>query len=218
MRWKTVLCLAVLLLAVTPTTGRAKPTVDESLLDRIQKRYDSTKDYRADFEQETEYSTLNRTIRGRGKVYYSKPAKMLWEYDEPDGQFVLADGTHLFFYQPAEKQIIKTLLGAAFRSDLPLSFLLGIGKIRTFFRTGVVEEVGGDYLINLYPKEANTGLEKLQLLITSRDYDIKRAQIEDTGGNRWTINFRNIERDIGLEPSVFQLKAPKGVDIVEFGS
>jgi len=150
--------------------------------------------------------------------YYSKPAKMLWAYEEPDGQFVLADGTHLYFYQPAENQIIKTLLGAAFRSDLPLSFLLGIGQIRTHFRPGVVEQIAEDYLINLYPIKANTGLNKLQLLISPQDYDIKRARIEDTGGNRWTIHFRNIERGIGLEPSVFELKAPKGADIVEFGS
>lgn len=213
-----VLLGCALFLGVGLGAGHAATIDVDSLLDRMQERYDSTKDYTADFNQETEYRTVNRRIRGTGKVFFSKPAKMLWRYEEPDGQFVLADGHHLYFYQPTEKQIIKTSLGAAFRSDLPLSFLLGLGKIRKDFRAELLERKGEDYIVNLHPRKENTGLRKLQLSITDRNYDIKRAQIEDTGGNRWTIDFRNIEHGIGLEPEVFELKTPQGVDIVEFGS
>lgn len=211
-----LLC-AVLLLTIA-AVGHAKPTVGESLLDSIQERYDSMNDYRAEFEQVTEYQTVNRTIRGKGEVYYKKPGRMLWVYEEPDGQFVLADGRHLYFYQPQENQVIKTLLGAAFRSDLPLSFLLGIGQIRTYFNAGVVEQIDNNYQVDLYPRKADAGFKKLQLTVSSENYDIKHAQIEDVGGNRWTIHFRNIEHDIGLKPSVFELKVPAGADIVEFGS
>jgi len=217
-RWSRALFGCALFFAAISGIGHAESTGADSVLNRLQERYDSTKDYTADFDQKTEYRTVNRTIRGKGKVYFSKPAKMLWLYENPDGQFVLADGTHLYFYQPGEKQIIKTSLGAAFRSDLPLSFLLGIGKIRSDFRSENAEKKGEDYVVNLYPKQNNTGLRMLQLLITAGNYDIKRAQIEDMGGNRWTIDFSNIERGIGLKPSVFELKTPHGVDVVEFGS
>jgi len=217
-RWNGTQWVCALLFAAATGIGHADPGEADSLLSRIQARYDSTKDYTADFDQETEYRTVNRSIRGKGKVYFSKPAKMLWRYEEPDGQFVLADGSHLYFYQPAEKQIIKTSLGAAFRSDLPLSFLLGIGKIRKDFRPEIVEQTEASYVVNLYPKEKNTGLRSLQLSITAENYDIKRAQIEHSGGNRWTIDFHNIKRGVGLEPSLFDLETPDGVDIVEFGS
>ena len=120
MNWSIKVLACAFLCTATVTIGHAEPINADSVLDHIQKRYDSTKDYEADFEQETEYRTVNRKIFGKGKVYYSKPAKMLWSYEKPDGQFVLADGRYLYFYQPAEKQIIKTALGAAFRSDLPL--------------------------------------------------------------------------------------------------
>jgi outer membrane lipoprotein carrier protein len=217
-RWNRALLGCALFFATTSGIGHTEPNEADSVLNRLQERYDSTTDYTADFDQKTEYRTVNRTINGKGKVYFSKPAKMLWLYEKPEGQFVLADGTHLYFYQPDEKQVIKTSLGAAFRSDLPLSFLLGIGKIRSDFRSEIAAQEGDDYVVNLYPRQNNTGLRTLQLLITARNYDIKRAQIEDVGGNRWTIDFSNIERGIGLEPSVFDLKTPDGVDIVEFGS
>lgn len=210
--------LAAVLCAAAAVGQHAAALDADSLLQRIQERYDSTKNFTADFEQETEYRTLNRTIRGKGKVYFSKPGKMLWLYDEPDEQFVLADGTHLYFYQPAEKQIIKTALGTAFRSDLPLSFLLGLGEIRKYFRPGAVAESDEDIQIELHPKETETGLERLRLTVTPENYDIKRVLLEDTAGNRWTIHFRNIEHSSELQPSVFELRAPQGVDIVEFGS
>lgn len=211
--------IGAVLLATTAAPGQHAAAIEaESLLQRIQERYDSTKDFTADFEQETEYRTLNRTIRGKGKVYFSKPGKMLWVYDEPDEQFVLADGTHLYFYQPVEKQIIKTALGTAFRSDLPLSFLLGLGQIRSDFRPGTVSQSGEDIQIELYPKQTETGLERLQLTVTHENYDVKRARLEDAAGNQWIIHFQNVDRSIELQPSVFELRAPQGVDIVEFGS
>jgi len=99
-----------------------------------------------------------------------------------------------------------------------LSFLLGIGKIRNDFRAEIVARQDADYVVNLHPRADNTGIQKLQLLITDQNYDIKRAQIEDTSGNRWTIDFRNIQRGVGLKPATFELKTPQGVDVVEFGS
>ena len=49
-------------------------------------------DFVADFRQETEVKTLNRTLKASGKVSFKRPGKMLWRYEEPKGQFVLADG------------------------------------------------------------------------------------------------------------------------------
>jgi outer membrane lipoprotein carrier protein len=218
MSWSPRILVCTFLCATTVTICHAEPIDADSVLDHIQRRYDSTKDYKADFEQETEYRTLNRKIFGKGKVYFSKPGKMLWLYEKPSSQFVLADGTYLYFYQPAEKQITKTALGTAFRSDLPLSFLLGIGQIRKQFRAETVKRVGEDYLVNLSPRKPEAALKMVQLLVSADNYDIKRAQIEDMLGNRWILRFQNIERDIGLKPSVFELNPPKGVDIVEFGS
>ncbi len=70
--------LVAALLIATSGISHAEPTEADSLLNRMQERYDSTKDYTADFDQETEYRTVNRRVLGKGKVFFSKPAKMLW--------------------------------------------------------------------------------------------------------------------------------------------
>src|SRR5499426_3724267 len=102
----------------------------DAVVEALQKSYDATVDFVADFRQETEVKTLNRTMKASGKLSFKRPGKMLWRYDEPKGQFVLADGKYLYFYQPEQNQVIKSPLKNAFRSDIPLSFLLGLGNLK----------------------------------------------------------------------------------------
>ena len=73
------------------------------VVDALQKNYDATSDFVADFRQETEVKTLNRTMKASGKLSFKRPGRMLWRYDEPKNQFVLTDGKHLYFYQPDQK-------------------------------------------------------------------------------------------------------------------
>ncbi len=105
----------------------------DQIVDSLQKNYDATVDFVADFRQETEVKTLNRKLKASGKLYFKRPGKMLWRYEEPKGQVVLADGKNLYFYQPEQNQVIKSPLKNAFRSDIPLSFLLGLGNLKKDF-------------------------------------------------------------------------------------
>ena len=209
-----VCCAAALVLPVQ--SPRAEDAQD--LVKAVQRRYDDTREYSADFRQTTEYRTLNRRVDGAGRVFFSKPAKMLWRYQEPTGQFVLSDGKHLYFYQPAERQVIKTALGSVFRSDLPLSFLLGIGDLERDFRPESMDSTEAGHRLKLFPRKANTGVREIHLTVDPGNHDIRQVLIEDGGGNRWTFRFENIRHGVGFDPSLFQLKVPQDVDIVEFGS
>ncbi len=208
------LCAAILLLPLQgPRAQEAAGIVRE-----VQRRYDATRDYSADFRQTTEYRTLNRRIEGEGRVYFSKPAKMLWRYEEPAGQFVLSDGRALYFYQPAERQVIKTALESVFRSDLPLSFLLGIGDLDRDFSAELTASTPDAHVLKLFPRKANTGVGEIQLSVAPDSHDIRQILIEDSAGNRWTFRFENVRHGVGLDPALFELRTPQDVDIVEFGS
>ena len=207
-------CAAILLLPIQDSGAQDAGDI----VREVQRRYDAARDYRADFRQTTEYRTLNRRIEGTGRVYFSKPARMLWRYEEPAGQFVLSDGRHLYFYQPAERQVIKTALGLVFRSDLPLSFLLGIGDLERDFRAELMDSTAEAHLLKLTPRKVNTGVGEIHLSVDPDSHDIRQVLIEDAAGNRWTFRFDNVTHGVGLDPSLFKLKTPQGADIVEFGS
>jgi len=111
------LTISILALGLAVLAAEIKDA--EFVVESLQKRYDSTLDFVAEFRQETEIKALNRSLTAWGKVYFRRPGKMLWRYDEPKGQVLLADAEYLYFYQPEEKQVIKSRLSSAIRSNTP---------------------------------------------------------------------------------------------------
>ena len=191
---------------------------EEYVIENLQKSYDSAVDFVVEFRQETEIKTLNRNLKAWGKLYFKRPGKMLWRYDEPKGQLVLADGESLYFYQPEQRQVIKSPLKNAFRSGIPLSFLLGIGNLKKDFRVTLKGLEQGNYVLQLEPKGEQEGIGEILLGIERRRFDIVWVRIRDAVGNITMIHFSNIRKGIGLKDSFFRLQVPDGVDVIKLGS
>ena len=189
----------------------------EQIVDALQRNYDATVDFVTDFQQETNVKTLNRSLKAWGKLYFKRPGKMLWRYVEPKGQLVLMDGSHLYFLQPDQNQIIKSPLKDAFRSDIPLSFLLGIGKLNRDFNVGLKTALETQFVLRLEPKGEAGGFSEILLGIQRNTFDIMWASIRDAASNLTTIRFSGMIKGTGLKDSLFRLQIPDGVDVVELG-
>ena len=189
----------------------------DAVVDSLQKNYDATVDFTADFHQETEVKTLNRRLKAWGKLSFKRPGKMLWRYEEPKGQFVLADGKYLYFFQPEQNQIIKSSLKNAFRSDVPLSFLLGIGNLKKDFNATLKATDEKQYTLRLEPKNDKGGFSEVLLGVGKPSYDILWVSVRDATGNLTTINFSAMRKAVGLKDSLFNLQIPDGADVVELG-
>jgi outer membrane lipoprotein carrier protein len=217
--WLSALLLLVIFLIADglPCFG-GEIKEEERVIEGLQRSYDSAVDFVADFRQETEVKTLNRNLKAWGKVYFKRPGKMLWRYDEPKGQLVLADGKSLYYYQPEQRQVIKTPLKNAFRSDTPLSFLLGIGNLKRDFTLRLKGLEQGHYVLQLHPKDESGRIGEIFLGVEREAFDIVWARIRDAAGNITTIRFSRIQKGVGLKDSLFRLQVPDGVDVVELGS
>lgn len=211
-----VLLLLVFAAPANNASSAADPSA-EQVVNALQKSYDATRDFIADFRQETEVKTLNRTLKARGKISFKRPGKMLWRYEEPDGQIVLVDGKHLYFFQPEQKQIIKSPLQNAFRSDIPLSFLLGIGNLKKDFNASLQGVEQDHYILQLEPKADWGGFGEIFLGVSRNSFDILWARIRDAAGNLTTIRFSQMRKDVGLNDSLFRPEIPEGFDVVELG-
>ena len=204
-------------LAAHDRTVAADPKSAEQIVDALQKNYDATVDFVADFQQETEVKTLNRSLKASGKLSFKRPGKMLWRYEEPKGQIVLADGSHLYFLQPEQNQVIKSPLKNAFRSDIPLSFLLGLGNLKKDFNAVLKATEKTEYVLRLEPKGEAGGFSEILLGVNRSSADIVWVSIRDAANNLTSLRFSNMKKGVGLQDSLFRLKIPDGVDIVELG-
>ncbi len=216
---KIIFFLGVTLLAASSAnlSLAAESRSAEAVVDDLQKSYDATSDFVADFTQQTEVKTLNRTLKAFGKLSFKRPGKMFWRYEEPKNQFVLTDGKHLYFYQPEQNQVIKSPLKNAFRGDIPLSFLLGLGNLKKDFNATLKASDESQNVLRLEPKGEAGGYSEILLGVSKSASDILWVSVRDAAGNLTTLRFSAMRKGVGVSDSLFQVKIPDGADIVELG-
>jgi len=189
----------------------------EQIVDSLQTNYDNTVDFIADFRQETAVKALNRSLKAWGKLTFKRPGKMLWRYEEPKGQFVLADGKNLYFYQPEQNQVIKSPLKNAFRSDIPLSFLLGIGNLKRDFNATLKGTEANHHVLLLEPRGESGGFSEVLVGVSRSTSDILWVSVRDAVNNVTTIRFSGMRKGVGVQESLFHFQVPDGADVVELG-
>ena len=218
-RYKIRFFLGVIWLAL----GSANPSLAaesrsaDAVVEGLQKSYDATSDFVADFTQQTEVKTVNRTLKASGKLSFKRPGKMLWRYEEPKNQFVLTDGKHLYFYQPEQNQVIKSPLKNAFRGDIPLSFLLGLGNLKKDFNATLKASEESQNVLRLEPKGEAGGYGEILVGVSKAASDILWVSVLDAAGNLTTLRFSGMRKGVGVNDSLFQVKIPDGADVVELG-
>src|SRR5438034_11444168 len=94
---------ASLVASAVPRLAAADHTAEE-LVEALQRRYDSIKDFSADFVHRYQGGALRKQISERGHVLIKKPGKMRWEYTAPEKKLFVSDGVRIYSYIPEDKQ------------------------------------------------------------------------------------------------------------------
>jgi outer membrane lipoprotein carrier protein len=180
------------------------------VLDSIQRRYQDTQSFSASFSEEL--STVGAAKRERsGTVYFMKPGKMRWNFESPDTETIVSDGTTMYNYDPDLDQVVETPLKQALASSSAAAFLLGVGKLEHDFSATLGPATAGTQEITLVPK---AGGNQIELTVDSTSYDIEGLKLKDQLGNTTTISLSDIKRNTPFSDSMFAFKVPQGADIV----
>lgn len=186
---------------------------------RAQERYKTVTNFQASFTQESYLAALDASEQSGGTMKFSKPGRMRWDYTLPERQvFVLANNV-LTLHQPEEKQLVIDEFTHLLISDLPVSFILGLGDLARDFDLGEGCKMTGGTVIELKPKnqpqEGKNGLNGFKLFIDAESNLPKGARIIDVGGNITSIVFRDLNANAAIDEKEFHLEAPPGTDIID---
>lgn len=198
-----------------PSPAKSTPAATEldQLVARVQRFYDDSKDFQAEFIQTYTRTALSRTTESRGTVKIKKPGMMRWDYRQPIAKHFIADGKQLFVYEP-EDQVV-TIQKSFKSSELSssLSFLIGEGKLADSFTAKLLEEKDPSLRrIELSPKRDAT-YQKLVLLVEAASGRVLESTLHETAGNTNHFKFTDAKTNVGLESSVFSFTPPAGVEI-----
>ena len=75
------------------------------ILERVHQRY-AGGDFEADFVQEAYLKAMDMTDTARGHLCFGSPGMMRWHYEAPEEYFIISDGTSVWLYRPADRQVM----------------------------------------------------------------------------------------------------------------
>ena len=189
---------------------------EQTIVNAIQKNYQSVRTFQAGFEQKSFVNMINRTEIAQGNVQIKKPGKMKWVYNDPDPQVLISNQKNLWLYSLEDKQATKMPVESVYSSNTPALFLAGEGILTNIFNVTEVITGKNIYTVTLSPKEAKSDLNRLILRANKNNYQIIGVTVYDDLGNKTQIKFKNIRINEQIAESIFDFKVPAGVEIQDF--
>src|SRR5882757_2024245 len=127
----------------SPTVVRGADQTAPELAAALQRKYDSIKDFSADFTHTYEGGVLRKQITERGHLLVKKPGKMRWDYSSPETKQFVSDGVKMYSYIPQDKQVIVASVPPDEEAPTPTLFLAGKGNVIRDFTPSLVDAPSG---------------------------------------------------------------------------
>jgi outer membrane lipoprotein carrier protein len=146
-----------------------------------------------------------------GRLWLSRPQLFRWEYGGEFPEVLVADGDHVWIYDEMLEQVtVKDQ--SRLSSDSPLTLLTDLSHLDEQFEVRELGDDNGMYLLEL--KARNQEAEFERVLLGLRDHSLLLMAMEDAFGLRTEIRFRDIERNLVLDASLFRFDPPPGTDVL----
>ncbi|MCU0559295.1 MAG: outer membrane lipoprotein carrier protein LolA [Desulfobacterales bacterium] len=200
-------------LGVAPALlAQSMPSLD-TVLREVEKRYTAAQ-FSAEFLQESTIRAMEITDFASGRIYVRYPGMMRWEYEKPEPQAIITDGTKLWVYRPQDNQVLTGSAPVFFRDGKGASFLSDIRLVRQKFTITLHPPEGENlYELRLVPRESTLNISQVRLLITPRTYTIARIVTLNDYGDDTRIDIINTQFSVELNPALFSFEIPPGADV-----
>ncbi len=144
---------------------------------------------------------------------------MRWDYTSPERKEFVSDGSRMYFYIPADKQVIIPPVPAEGEATTPALFLAGKGRLTSEFTPSFIELPpglpSGSRALKLVPNVKQPDYDWLVLAVDPNSLAIRGLMSVDAQGGTSTFAFSNLKENAGLADNQFAFKIPRGVDIVD---
>lgn len=211
LRLLTVLGFASLFVFTGLTSAQDPLTIDD-ILTRLENKY-TGQSFEAHFKQTTIISAVGINDEASGKVWFSHPGKMRWQYLLPHHHEFITDGKTLWFYQPLEKQVSIGSAEKAFQDGLGSAFLSDFSTVRTNYTTSITGQTEKTVTIRLIPENTNPKVKSIEIQLSKTDDMIRQVTIFNVQDDITRFNFNNIHF-AESHPSMFTFTPPEGTTVI----
>lgn len=205
--------LALLPLARPVAAGTAPQDDAQDVLGKVREKYETVNDAELHFTQKVKFPLSNLEQSVSGTLYLKKANK--YRVETPN-QTIVTDGTTVWSYSPATRQVLVDHYKENEQSLTPERLLTGAAG---GFQPALVgkERLGkADVLeIKLTPLSDQGLVSAVRLWVDAHDWMVRQAEIVDANGKQTTYAVQQSRVNLGLPDSRFSFQAPEGTDVVD---
>jgi len=201
------LCIALITTTITITVAHAGTREQLAAFTRNLSGLDGQ------FNQQVLDESGHLREESSGRLALSAPRLLRWEYLAPYPQLIIADGEHVWVYDPDLEQASRRAQGDA-GQDSPLLILTDPARLEREYHIEESAPADGlDWLI-LSPKQNpdEAGFQHARLGFDARG--LVRMDIEDALGQHTRIAFSGWTRNPAFAADTFRFIPPEGVDVI----
>jgi outer membrane lipoprotein-sorting protein len=165
------------------------------------------------------FGALGQEERSAGVLYYRGPDSLRWEYTEPDASWTVIRGRTAWAVFPDIRQVQTFDLGSS-RVDGLLS-VVGFAACGTAFTEAFEITAGppaqdGRPVLSLRPRrpELAAWFTRIELALDAGDLLPRRVVLDETTGDRTTLEFRDLRRKVRLDAALFEFITPEHYSVV----
>ena len=202
----------------TGRTPEAGPMDPDELLAEADRAYSGLASLRAAFVQRVDVPLLDRTTQGHGTWYQEGRDRFRMDFEDPPGDAFVADGTHLWLYQPSANpnQVLRCVLAEGRQTAGGMDVL---GRILSEARSSYEVTSEGTAIVSGRSTHAialrpigPSEYRFVRVWIDEIDRLVRRFRIEEENETIRTVTLSDLEPNVPLEDSLFEFAPPPGVE------
>ena len=173
----------------------------------LKETFRNIRSVKAEFLQKRDLKILTKPLLSEGKLFFYIPDSMRWEYINPVRSVMLQRGNAIQIYNFSEG-VWKPEVAQAVEARRMV-----LAEISQWFQGRFDESKAFRHLyspgpparVTMAPGEGiNRFIHRIEIVLSAKPGVIDRVEIEEAGGSRTSIEFRNVEINSGFSSEVFE--------------
>jgi len=198
--------------AAAPAAGAAASPAAGAAASPIAAFTDGLEGLRGRFVQRVFDARGNQREESSGSIALAAPRQFRWEYEQPFPQLIVADGDHVWIYDPDLEQVTVRNQSAE-EQNSPLSVLIDPTELDRQYKVSDGGKSGGLEWLLLAPKKGEDASFK-QARLGFGAAGLVRMELDDSLGQRTVIGFGPWQRNPKFSAATFRFTPPPGTDVV----
>jgi outer membrane lipoprotein-sorting protein len=143
-----------------------------------------------------------------GNFYLSRPGRLRFEYDQPNGDYIVADGLLIHYWDNGVKNYSNAPIGSTLADFLLRKKIKFSGDITILS----LKRPSTNKLVITFAQTKNREAGDLRMLFSESPLRLEKWRVTDGTGNVTEVSLSKIESGVKLDPRLFIFKAPKGFE------